>query len=222
MKRIRTVLVAGLIALACASFVTCNWENPVMKKWWVEEEPDYNYVAILKNIPIPEVTYETIIQEVEVWQHIPPTEVLQSIEIIGIDYVIFSGDSREYNGDSPTGGTDLTASEKNYNTSIIEGVATMLKDNPDYLVLLHGHANPTTFTDGETVELTQLSKDRADAVAAELNTEYEKPSVANEPLDQSRVQKSGYGGEKTLFGSNSPYTPLNRRVEVILFRIKTS
>ena len=223
MRRTRALLVFGLLVLACACFTTCNWENPVMKKWWVEEEPDYEYIPILKNIPIPEITYQTIIESVEVWKTIPPEKVLQSIEIIGIDYIIFAGNSDTFNGDPvPATGTHLTPQEMEYNTSTIEGVATMLKDNPDYLVLLHGHANPTTFTDGETVELMQLSQDRADAVAAELETEYEKPSVANEPLDQSRMSVSGYGGEKILFGNNSPYTSLNRRVEVILFRIKTT
>ena len=235
-------LVFGLVLLVCACFTTCDWENPVMGKWWVDPEPEepgepeYIYVGILKNIPVPQYIYETVIQTVveeKIIEKIIPTPVtenmiLQCIEIIGIEYIIFAGDSRTFNGPPvPPAVTPLSTEEIAYNISIVEGVAKMLKENKDYLVLLHGHANPTDFTQGELQELTQLSKDRADAVEVELKAEFIAQGgdlIQPDPdLDwDDRVSAKGYGGEKTLFGNNSPYTQLNRRVEVILFRIKTS
>lgn len=218
MKKTRIAII--IIAFLCMSFIACD--NPIMKKWWVEDEPDLAYVTILKNIPIPEVIYDTVVDTVIVWKEIPPSEVLQSIEIIGIDYIIFAGNSETFNGPPvPASGTPLTTDEKNYNTSTIAGVATMLKDNSDYLVMLHGHANPVDYTLGETVELMELSLARAEDVATILNEKFVSLTGAP-PMTESRMNISGYGGEKTLFGNNSPYTALNRRVEIILFRIITN
>ena len=225
-------LAFGLLLLACACFTTCKWENPVMEKWWTEpkpEDPEYIYVGLLKNIPVSQTIYETIIETVVEWKDLPPSEVLQSIEIIGIEYIIFSGDQALYNANSPTaGGTSLQPEEKAYNDSTIAAVAKALVDNSDYMIMLHGHANPTTFTEGEIGDLMTLSLNRAKSVETKLN----EVIIATSPigggsspypsgLPAEKITVSGYGGEKTLFGNNTLYTALNRRVEMILFRIKT-
>jgi outer membrane protein OmpA-like peptidoglycan-associated protein len=102
-------------------------------------------------------------------------------------------------------------------------MAKILNYYPTYIAMLHGHANPVTFTDGEKGDLIKLSNDRANAVKLALLNEYDKltPNPANPPFND-RVSTSGYGGEKVLFGDNSSYTPLNRRVELILFEIVTT
>jgi len=103
-------------------------------------------------------------------------------------------------------------------------MATALKADPNRLIMLHGHANPTSFTDGEKSDLTKLSNDRANDVRRVLLTEYNKSPAppSGSPAFDDRVSCSGYGGEKTLFGNNTQYTPLNRRVEMILFAINTT
>lgn len=227
-----TRLFLCLLLLLCASFVACNWDNPILEKWWVDPkpaEPEYIYAGILKNIPVTQYIYETIIETVVEWKDLPPSEVLQSIEIIGIEYIIFSGDQPSYNGDAgTTSGTSLLPTEKDYNDRTIEAVAQALVDNSDYLIMLHGHANPTTFTQGETLELGTLSKSRADSVKAKLDSVIKTTSLTSggaspypAGLPPDKITVSWYGGGKTLFGNNSLYTALNRRVEMIIFRIIT-
>jgi hypothetical protein len=314
----------ALTALACVCFVTC--ENPIMKTWWEEPEPEY--IPITKMVP--QVTYETVIEHEFIYKEIfiqlppeviyetkietqyiyeiqtviekvieyvpeyiyetikepvyitiyetipvevsgpatvedvikyikdnpddpqikeiiketiikippeeiieyltdeqikyiikqqPPQIILQTIEIIDIEYIIFAGSADKYNGPHGAGAsTDLTAQEKKSNDASVSDIAKALKDNPDYLIMLHGHANPTTFTEGEIGDLMTLSLNRAKSVEAELRTQFKKINTGVD-IDNSRVSVSGYGGGKNLFGSNSTYAGLNRRVEMILIRV---
>jgi len=180
---------------------------------------------IINNIPPNEIiNYLTDEQIQYIVNQQPPHKILQSIKIIGIEYIIFAGDSSTVNGPpGPSANSYLTAQEIAYNTSTIQEMAKLLNNNPTYIAMLHGHANPTQFTDGEKADLTKLSNDRANDVRRVLLAEYNKLPVkpVNPPFDD-RVSTSGYGGEKTLFGNNTQYTALNRRVEMILFEINTT
>ena len=337
-----TRLIFGLLLLACVSFITCNWDNPILEKWWVEPAPagqDYIYVPLTRYIPEVryetiiqhETVYETIIQEVyisdpdviyetiyielppeviyevvyqiveeieyvdviheietivevlvpadpdindiihwlegadkdqiieiikvikenidkeiiieiieEVLKDIPPEElikylteeqiryiiqtqpaqsILQSIQIIDIEYIIFAGGARIYNGDPvPITGTALTAATKSTNTSIINASVAILDSNVNNLVLLHGHANPVDNTQAEIEELKELSLARANAVADEFS---KRAEIAQIDLT-GRMQTKGFGGEGNIAVSSTSNADLNRRVEVILFRIDTT
>jgi outer membrane protein OmpA-like peptidoglycan-associated protein len=151
-------------------------------------------------------------------QQLPPQIFLQSISIVDIEYIIFSGDATAYNANSPTsGGTNLTTQEKTTNDDIVNVMAQMLR-NPNYMLILHGHANPVTGTAAEAVQLTQISEDRANAVKTKLKTVY----TGGEPLD-NRITAKGYGGERNISMTGSSATSsLNRRVEAILFTIDTT
>jgi hypothetical protein len=151
-------------------------------------------------------------------QQLPPEIWLQSISIVDIEYIIFSGDATAYNVNSPTpGGTSLTTQEKATNTDIVNVMADALK-NADYMLILHGHANPVYGTPAEAEELKQISLARADSVKERLIGLY----TGDEPLD-NRITTKGYGGERNVSVSgSSAYSSLNRRVEAILFTIQTS
>ncbi|WP_461245740.1 OmpA family protein [Treponema sp. R6D11] len=183
---------------------------------------------IIKNIPPQDIIeYLTDEQIKYIIEQQPPSMILQSIRIIGIEYVIFAGDSSTVNGDhGSAANTNLTDQEKAYNTSTIKEMAQLMKDNPTYIIMLHGHANPVTFTDEEKVELTTLSNDRAEDVErvfiAEYNALDKQPATYDNPNLKGRISCSGYGGEKTLFANNTSYSALNRRVEMILFEIVTT
>ena len=180
---------------------------------------------IIKEIPPKDIIeYLTDEQIQYIVKQQPPQKILQSIKIIGIEYVIFAGDSSVVNGPhGSSANTSLTDQEIAYNTSTIKEMAKLLRDNPNYIAMLHGHANPTQFTDGETLELETLSTNRANDVKRVLMDEYNKlPVNLDNPPFNDRVSTSGYGGEKVLFGNNTSYTALNRRVEMILFEIVTT
>jgi outer membrane protein OmpA-like peptidoglycan-associated protein len=148
-------------------------------------------------------------------QQLPPQIWLQSILIADIEYIIFSGDATVYNVNSPTlGGTNLTVQEKATNDDIINVMAEALKSK-DYMLILHGHANPVTGTAAEAVQLAQISLDRANSVSDRLKSLY----TGDEPLD-NRITTKGYGGLRNVSTTgSSAYSSLNRRVEAILFMI---
>ena len=187
----------------------------------IKQDPSWEEILkeIIKNIPPEElVTYLTDDQIKYIVQQQPPQVILQTITIIDIEYIIFAGNADQYNGPPLQGGsTPLTTQEINSNNASVSDIAKALLKNPDYLIMLHGHANPTAFTDAEIGDLEKLSTDRANAVKTELLKQYK--TLGGLDLNDSRVSVSGYGGEKVLFGNNSVYTPLNRRVEMILVRV---
>jgi len=187
--------------------------------------PEEVIKEIIKEIPPKDIIeYLTDEQIQYIVSQQPAKKILQSIKIIGIEYVLFAGDSSVVNGSHGSGAqTDLTDQEKAYNLSTIQEMAQLLRDNPTYIAMLHGHANPVTFTEGETSDLKKLSNDRANDVKRVLLDDYNKlPVNPDNPAFDDRVSTSGYGGEKVLFGNNTTYTNLNRRVEMILFEIVTT
>jgi outer membrane protein OmpA-like peptidoglycan-associated protein len=154
----------------------------------------------------------------------PPTKevILQRIRIIDIEFILFSGDARIYDGPSPTGGTNLTAAEIATNDANITAMANALLANPEYMIILHGHANPVTFTPAERQDLMSLSMDRALAVEAKLKEKYDALNMPPvEPPFSPRASSTWYGGERNLAASSSTYAGLNRRVEMILFTVET-
>jgi hypothetical protein len=185
----------------------------------IQEDPNWKDIIkeIIQKIPPEElVTYLTDDQIKYIIQQQPPQIILQTLNIVDIEYIVFAGNAEQYNGLPGAGASSaLTSQEISSNNASVSAIAKALKENPEYLIMLHGHANPVDFTDGETVELKKLSEDRAKAVETELRTKF-KALNDGVDIDDSRVSVSGYGGEKVLFSNNSAYTPLNRRVEMIL------
>jgi len=230
MKTKKIFILPLIIMIASASLTTC--ENQIINKWWEDDELDY--VALIKNIPI----YEAIIEEKTVYEFIyqtiyltlpqeivieyvyvekplPPEILLQYINVVDIEFVLFSGDQKEYNKPSTTGGTSLKPEEISLNKLIVKEMADSLKLNDKQLIILHGHANPVSNTPDELIQLEELSSYRAAEVARELEKE-------NIPDLENRITVRGYGGGKNLSGSgSSTYAGLNRRVEMILIEIET-
>jgi hypothetical protein len=204
-------------------------EYETIYKTITREPTDEEIQEFIKQLP-PELIFQYLtdeqIQYIKdqippdvIIQQLPPEIWLQSISIVDIEYIIFSGDATAYNGNSPTpGGTNLTTQEKATNDEIVNAMAGALR-NTDYMLILHGHANPTNPNDpNEASQLMQISLDRANSVKARLESVY----TGGEPLT-NRITTKGYGGERNVSVSgSSAYSSLNRRVEAILFTIDTS
>jgi hypothetical protein len=262
MKNKNIIFLFILIVFISFSFSNCDFENQIIRPWWVAEElaeepaeePDYEYVTIIKDVPI--IIYETIITEIPVIQTIiietilvetiheteyitlPPEILLQHIEIIAIDFIIFSGGSERYNGPFGAGASsNLTIQEQNTNNSIVNDVLLTLIDDPDCFLILHGHANPVDFTQAELDELNRISTARAISVRDAIAYVYDDILSRTLPLGQTppvapiipemaanhalaeRMTTRGYGGGRNIAGSSPTYAGLNRRVEAILFKV---
>jgi len=216
----------------------------IIKEIVLKELSEEELKEIIKNLP-PEIiyTYLTDLQIKYIILQQPPQVILQSIEIIDIQYIIFAGESRDFNGPPGSGApagtvgtTPLTPQEISFNLANVFTTASALAANPDYMVILHGNANPVTFTAEETAELKEISSARAVNTAIVLDEEFRGISGAaifgqgdiitdtdgNNSISTKRLTTSGYGGDRNLSaGSNPNYVALNRRVEMILFRVIT-
>lgn len=89
-------------------------------------------------------------------------------------------------------------------SSVIEPLAALLANNPDYRLVIEAH----TDNRGDQETLRKLTQDRADALAAQF---------ASAGLDNARIQAAGMGGASPV----APNTTLssrarNRRVELVL------
>jgi hypothetical protein len=211
------LLLAFVLILASIGITTC--ENPIMERWWQEEDPEVIFVTVpgppgetvIVPGPAPDpeiITLIVIDKVVEVIKEIEyiyitvidpeviPSESLhEHLQIVNIDFIIFSGSQHQYNaGPIPEWGTDLTATERTRNDNIVALMARTLyehyvlykrsndvsrsdyivdKDDPDFtrfpfFLILHGHANPVDNTPSETAQLEELSINRARAVEEEL------------------------------------------------------
>ena len=196
---------------------------------------------IIKQLP-PEIIFEYLTTEQikyikeqippeVIVQQLPPQLFLQYITIVDIEFVVFAGDAETFNGPAgaayPGGaikpgsvnGTQLTAQEKSSNNAIVAAMADELKKHPEYMLILHGHANPVLNTPAEALELEIISNNRASAVEDEIIRVYSGDSSA---LD-NRITTRGYGSEHTISVPDATsYAGLNRRVEVILITVNTT
>ena len=190
-----------------------------IKQTIIQELTKEEIIEIIKQIP-PETILEYLTKEqIEyIVKQQPPELILQTINILAIEYIIFAGESMEYNGPpGPGGSTALNEQEINSNDANIRAIAKYLNSDPDTFIILHGHANPVLGTPEEEQELKIISEGRAKAVAAELLGEL------GAGFDKAkRMTVTGYGGGRNLSVTGSTtYAGLNRRVEMILFKINT-
>jgi len=225
MKSKKVILII-ILAVVFIGFTNCDLDNPIMRKWWEPDEPDFIFVnSLVKDVPtiVYETIYETIYTRESFIYDLPPEIVMQRMTIIDIQFILFSGDSITFNGPpvSPSVSA-ITPQTMDVNDKVIESIATLLKNNPTWMVMLHGHANPVGGASADNIaDLMNISEKRAKDVERVLKENYRNIPVSNNLAD-SRIIVNWYGGHKNLVTVNSPIiSEINRRVEVILFVIET-
>ncbi|MDR0475956.1 MAG: OmpA family protein [Treponema sp.] len=128
-------------------------------------------------------------------------EIIKHIMIAGVDFIMFGPDTGQYN-------TNIDRDAQGLNELVINNIAGMLKEHPDYRVRIEGHANPVTYASGEPERLLALSRMRADAVARLLKSK----EVAEE-----QMVIAAFGGERIITKDQS-IRNRNRRVELIVIQ----
>jgi hypothetical protein len=183
------LMLAGMCFFAC--------ENPIMERWWRDREPEVIIVPSDPGEPapapgpsgppqiifVPQIVVETIIEEH--WDTIfvmVPTivqqRIVEHIEILEIDFIIFAGDQDQFNGlPFGTAVSALTNDEISRNNlivrqfgkaifdqwALVQSTGGVVADNPNlpYFLILHGHANPVIGDANELLDLRNLSTHRA-------------------------------------------------------------
>lgn len=171
--------------------ITTGVKFPLQQKVVRERLPMVEYIEIIRELP-----------PVEIIRELPPAEIVKRIMITQIEYILFGPDSPIYNEGV---GADAMA----LNDLVIMHVAKLLRENPNYIVRIEGHANPVTHAPEETEVLLSLSEKRANEVAKRLK--------ANE-VKEEQIVVIAYGGTRIVTGDHDHWN-MNRRVELIIKQV---
>jgi outer membrane protein OmpA-like peptidoglycan-associated protein len=187
---------------------------PLNSRWHIEPTVRGGYPHILGGgltvgykFPLPEKTQyktTTTVEYVEVIKTVPPNEIIKRILINEVEYILFGPDISKYNV-----GIDHDA--QGLNELVLNSIAKILEENPDYRVRIEGHANPVTTDPHEADELMALSALRSDAVAEQLKAR---------GVDEHQLVDIAFGGTRTVTSDHDIWNR-NRRVELIVIQVNT-
>jgi hypothetical protein len=148
-----------------------------------------------QNVP-PKIEYVDVIRE------LPPHEIIKRLMITSVEYILFGPDIGKYNI-----GIDHDA--QGLNELVLNSIAQMLKDNPDYHVRIEGNANPVTTDPNEADELMALGSTRANEVAEQLKSR---------GVSETQMVVISFGGTRTVTHDHEIWNR-NRRVELIILQV---
>jgi outer membrane protein OmpA-like peptidoglycan-associated protein len=136
-------------------------------------------------------------------RHVMTTEeIIKQITVASVDFVLFGPNSAQYN-------FNVDYDARNLNEMVINHVAELLAEHPDYRVRIEGHANPVTNNSSEYNILMDLSRQRADTIANRL-------AVKGVPRDQMVI--IAHGGTR-LLTTDYDIRNRNRRVELMVINV---
>jgi len=214
--------------------ITAGLTIPFASRWQIEPSFRVGYpfifgFALTAGIKLPltttkirtEIITETIIETAieTVAETITETvkETVTEIENVNVDRIIPSEDIRTrmvitqsgyilFGADSPVFNRGIDTDARALNELVLNNVARILTENPEFKVRLEGHANPVTRQESEVNELTVLSQRRAEEVARLLKIRGVK---------EEQIIIVVYGGTRTI-SSDHDHWNMNRRVEIII------
>ena len=128
-------------------------------------------------------------------------DVINRLMIAQVEYILFAGDISRYN-------VNLDADARSLNDLVLNEVAKMLIENPDFRANIEGHANPVTGDPDEVQILFALSSNRAHEVARLLR---------ERGVREDQLIVVAFGAGKVL-ATDRAHWNLNRRVELIIYQ----
>jgi len=184
--------------------ITAGVTIPVNSRWFIEPSFRVGYPFISGfsitagyKFPIPKGT-----EHIEVIREISASEVIRRIMISQVEYIIFGPDISRFN-------VGIDADARSLNEMVINHIVQVLRENPNYLIRIEGHANPVTHEQSEIEELTALSAARANEVARILRSR----GIRNE-----QMVVVVHGGTRVL-ATDHDHWNMNRRVELIIIQV---
>jgi hypothetical protein len=192
---------------------------PLTSRWHIEPavRGGYPHIAGVSltagyKFPLPrKIKYQQLppvveheIEHAEIIKTLPPVSIIKRIMITAVEYILFGPDIGKYNV-----GIDHDA--EGLNELVLNNIAQMLKENPDFHVRIEGHANPVTTDPKEAGELMTLSATRAHEVAARLKAK---------GVNEGQMVIIAFGGTRTVTSEHDIWNR-NRRVELIVMQVNT-
>jgi hypothetical protein len=189
---------------------------PLAARWHIEPaiRGGYPHIAGCSitagyKFPLPQKTkYENlppVIERVEVIRTLPPNEIIRRIMIAEVEFILFGPDIGRYN-------VGIDADARGLNELVLNNAAKKLRENPDLMVRIEGHANPVTSDPNEADELMALSAMRANMIAEQL---------AVKGVNEEQMAVIAFGGTRTITSSYD-IRNRNRRVELTIIQVNTN
>jgi outer membrane protein OmpA-like peptidoglycan-associated protein len=183
----------GSVVFDAAAGVTI----PVTPRWHIEPSIRFGYphiagFSVTTGYKFPFKERHVITKE----------EIIKQITVASVDFVMFGPNSDQYN-------YSVDRDAQSLNEMVINHVAQLLTEHPDYRVRIEGHANPVTNESGEYDILMDLSRQRANTIANRL-------VVKGVTRDQMVI--IAHGGNR-LITTDYDIRNRNRRVELIVINV---
>jgi len=183
---------------------------PLTDKWHIEPMIRGGYPHIWGasitagyKFPLPGKGKNTSrVEYIDVIRTIPANEIIKIIKITAIEFILFGPDTGRYNI-----GIDRDAQQ--LNELVLQYVSDQLKENPDFMVRIEGHANPFTINVSEADDLMALSSMRSDSVAEQLR---------QRGVRDDQMVVVAFGGTRNAT-SEWDIRNRNRRVELMLIQV---
>ena len=183
---------------------------PLTDKWHIEPQIRGGYphiwgasLAAGCKFPLPGKGKNTSKTEyIEIIRTLPASEIIKVIKIAAIEFILFGPDVGRYNV-----GIDRDAQQ--LNELVLQYVSGYLKENPDFMVRIEGHANPFTINLSEADDLMALSSIRSNTIAEQLRAR---------GVPDDRMVIVAFGGTRNAT-SEWDVRNRNRRVELMLIQV---
>jgi outer membrane protein OmpA-like peptidoglycan-associated protein len=182
---------------------------PLSGRWHIEPSirGGYPHIAGFSvtagyKFPLPKKTkYHDSADYREIIRTLPPEDIHKTMIVSLNEFILFGPDIGRYNI-----GIDHDA--QGLNELVLNSAAQMLKENPDVMLRIQGHANPVTTNSGEAGELIALGETRARAVADQLKAR---------GINEDQMIIVSFGGTRTVTHDHSIWNR-NRRVELMVIQ----
>ncbi|MCL2557237.1 MAG: OmpA family protein [Treponema sp.] len=185
---------------------TAGLTIPISDRWFIEPSirAGYPFIAgasLTAGIRFP-LRQQARIEFVEIAAPPPPpVEIVRTTFIAMLEYILFGPDIHVFN-------VGVDADARGLNELVINAVAQTLRENPDFIVRVEGHANPVDHDYEEIAVLDALSLRRANEVARLLRAR---------GVHDDQIVISAFGGTRVL-ASDHDHWNINRRVELMVIQ----
>jgi hypothetical protein len=193
----------GSLLFDAASGVTI----PLTQRWHIEPSIRVGYphvwgFSIIAGFKFPLPQSSARMLRSTIVRNMPPAEIIKMVVIHSVEFVIFGPDIGRYN-------VGIDSDAQALNELVLNSIAQVLRENPDFRVRIEGHANPATPDSDEANELMALSAMRAYGVSAQLRAK---------GVRDDQIVIIAYGGTRSVTRDHD-ISNRNRRVELMIIQI---
>ena len=148
--------------------LTVGINIPIGSRWHIEPSFRGGYpfrfgasLTFGHRIPLPQRTVREVVKDyeyVEIIRNLPVDEIVRRVLVNQVEHILFAPNISVFN-------QDIDYDARALNDMVLNNTAQLLRGSEDLRVRIEGHANPVTNDPSEYNDLLALGKNRADEIA---------------------------------------------------------